>query len=516
MAAEPTAVSGSIEAQVREDLIRFSRKPLQYALWNWPNADLRQWQVEWLADIEGQLADEPYMPIQTARASGHGVGKSAGIAILCNWAIETCEFARGVVTANTDTQLRTKTWPEVTKWHDTSLVTRVLNEFKCTATALHHAKHERTWRIDAVPWSEHNTEAFAGMHNKGRRIIVCFDEASKIADKVWEVTEGALTDEDTEIIWAVKGNPTRTEGRFRACFGSAAHRWRAAQIDSRTVPGTNKAQIQKWIEDHGEDSDFVRVRVRGVFPRASSQQFIESDIVAQAKQRAPIGGLRDPLIMGVDVARGGADNYVISYRRGLDAKSIPWVVIPGSEARNSERLIAKVVDLATTQDRFKRPDAVFVDETGLGGPIVDRLRNLLGDSFQVMGVQFGSASPRTGLANMRTFIWWQMREALRVGLAIPDDAALEAELTAVEVAGHDRSDRLVLESKEDMRDRLPDLGSPDRADALAVTFAYNVQPREQTEVRMGSRGNMAQTDYDPWARQLGGQSMTQTDYDPWR
>jgi hypothetical protein len=69
-------------------------------------------------------------------------------------------------------------------------------------------------RADAIPWSEENTEAFAGLHNKGRR----FDEASAISDKIWEVSEGALTDEDTEIVWLAFGNPTRNPGRFRDCF----------------------------------------------------------------------------------------------------------------------------------------------------------------------------------------------------------------------------------------------------------------------------------------------------------
>lgn len=125
------------------------------------------------------------------------------------------------------------------------------------------SSHDKRWRADAIPWSEHNTEAFAGLHNERKRIIVVFDEASNIADLVWEVAEGALTDEDTEIIWVAFGNPTRNTGRFRECFRKYKHRWKCAQIDSRTVEGTNKQQLQKWVDDYGEDSDFVKVRVRG-------------------------------------------------------------------------------------------------------------------------------------------------------------------------------------------------------------------------------------------------------------
>ena len=126
--------------------------------------------------------------------------------------------------------------------------------------------HAKTWRADFVPWSEHNTEAFAGLHNKGKRIVLIFDEASAIADKVWEVAEGALTDEGTEIIWIAFGNPTRNVGRFRECFRRFKHPVEGRQIDSRTVEGTNKEQIAKWAADYGEDSDFFKVRVRGMFP----------------------------------------------------------------------------------------------------------------------------------------------------------------------------------------------------------------------------------------------------------
>jgi hypothetical protein len=144
--------------------------------------------------------------IQIARASGHGIGKSALVAWIILWAISTFEDTKGVVTANTENQLKTKTWAEVSKWHR-MFIARDL--FKMTATALfaNDPLHERTWRIDMVPWSERNTEAFAGLHNQGKRILVIFDEGSAIPDLIWEVTEGALTDQDTQIIWMAVRQP---------------------------------------------------------------------------------------------------------------------------------------------------------------------------------------------------------------------------------------------------------------------------------------------------------------------
>ena len=117
------------------------------------------------------------------------------------------------MTANTATQLKTKTWPELVKW---LRLAACADWFEVAATAIHSIDpaHERTWRIDAVPWSLRTTEAFAGLHNQGRRLFVAFDEASAIPDPVWETIEGALTDRDTEILWLATGNPTRNTGRF--------------------------------------------------------------------------------------------------------------------------------------------------------------------------------------------------------------------------------------------------------------------------------------------------------------
>lgn len=460
----------------------------------------RLWQLEQAERIKQSLIADPFVIIQEATASGHGIGKSAEMSMLAQWALMTAPETRGVITANTDTQLRTKTWPEMGKWYS-YLPPELREMFVYESTSLHvrdpSPEREKMWRIDAVPWSEHNTEAFAGLHNQGKRIFLGMDEASAIADKVWEVAEGALTDAETEMLWIAKGNPTRTTGRFLECWGRLKHRWHTSNIDSRTVEGTNKVQLQKWVDDYGEDSDFVRVRVRGLAPKASSEQFIDGELASIAMGRQPFPGLRDPLVMGIDVARGGNDNFVICYRRGLDAKSIPMRVIPGSEARDSERLIAKICDLATTSELFNRPDAIFVDETGLGGPIVDRLRKLLGDAFTVMGVPFSAASPNPALANMRTYIWWQLREAMKMGLAIQNDATLEMELTAPEIH-HDKKDKFILEAKDDTKDRLPGIGSPDRADALAITFAYSVQPRQHTQLVNNTA--RAKTDYDPWSR----------------
>jgi hypothetical protein len=113
-----------------------------------------------------------------------------------------------------------------------------------TKTAIYSAdaKHELTWRFDAVPWSENKPDAFAGLHNHARRVVVLMDEASTIGDVIFETTEGALTDENTERLFVAFGNPTRNTGRFRECFGRFRHRWLTKQVDSRLSVTTDGNQ----------------------------------------------------------------------------------------------------------------------------------------------------------------------------------------------------------------------------------------------------------------------------------
>lgn len=454
----------------------------------------RAWQSDILNDIGNHLQnpDTRFTPLLIAIASGHGIGKTSLISMICDWAVSTCVDAKVVVTANTETQLRTKTWPEISKW-----TRECINAhwFKVTATSIYALAggHERTWRADAVAWSENNTEAFAGLHNKGRRIVLIFDESSSISDKVWEVAEGALTDENTEIIWLAFGNPTRNTGRFKECFGKYKHRWRHKQIDSRTVEGTNKVQIQQWVDDYGEDSDFVRVRVKGEFPRAGSMQFIDSSMVALARRREPYANRMDPLIMGVDVARFGDDQTVIVIRRGRDARSIPWIKLRGADTMT---VAAKVSELYNKH----KPDAIFVDGGGVGGGVVDRLRML---HLPVIEVQFGAASDNVTMkfegdvkyANKRAEMWGAMRDWLRGG-CIPDEPELESDLCGIEYGYvlREAKDAIILEKKADMKKR--GLSSPDLADALAITFAYEVQPTEHSAYIPG-KGSVHQVNYDP-------------------
>jgi|SRR6516162_64884 len=450
------------------------------------------WQKALLCRIRDGLLT-PSQAIQEATASGHGVGKSACVAWIILWGISTLTDTKGVITANTETQLKTKTWAELGKWYHL-FIARDL--FKLTATSLFHPERERTWRIDMVPWSERNTEAFAGLHNKGKRIILIFDEASAIPDVIWETSEGALTDENTQILWLVFGNPTRNTGRFRDCFpgGSFSDWWHSNRVDSRSVRFTNKEQILRWERAYGLDSDFFKIRVLGEFPRVGEMEFFSTSDVEAAMVRETTLLPSDPLALGVDVARYGKNASVLFFRKGRDARSIPRQRYQGL----STVTLADKVHEAHFQ---YHTDGLFVDGGGVGGGVVDNIR---AKHLYCYEVQFGAKddTPHTVFgsngeryANKRSGMYGAARAWLAHG-CLPEEADFKRQFASIKYTLN-RRDEIQLISKEDMLRLDPDLELDD-IDAFVLTFAHALEPHASAGGE-GPHRPLIETEYDPIA-----------------
>ena len=476
------------EEELIESVGRFTDDPLGYVLfaYPWGQGELRghDGPDDWQTEVLGWVRDGVVSPgeaIQIAVTAGHGPGKSALGAWLIEWGMATCVDCQGVVTATTKTQLTTKTWKELSKWHRLNINS---HWFKLESTSYHSVDpaHSKTWRFDIIPWSKEKPEAFAGLHNEGKRIIIIFDEASGIDDVIWETTEGALTDENTEIIWCCFGNPIRNSGRFRECFRRYAHRWNTMQVDSRDAKVTNKLQIQKLIDDHGEESDHVKVRVRGIFPSMSAKQFISQADVDAARGRH----LDDtqyswaPIIICVDPAWEGDDEFVIGMRQGLKFDILSTFM------KNDNDVYCATL-IAEFEDRYDA-DAVFID-AGYGTGIKS-----IGDTWERTWqlVWFGGKSSDPGCLNKRTQIWNETRKWLKMGGAIPDDETLCNDLISPETIPR-LDGKKQLEKKSDLKERLG--FSPGRGDCLAVSFAYPVASKRHQPKK--NRKKTSRRDYDP-------------------
>lgn len=408
-------------------------------------------------------------PIRRAVASGHGIGKSVMVAWLVDWIMSTRPHCQGTITANTFTQLETKTWAAIQTWTKLCITA---HWFTVTSRRMYQNENRDSWFCAPQSSQEENSEAFAGQHAAGSTSFYIFDEASAIPDKIQEVSEGGLT--DGEPMSFLYGNPTRNSGFFYdAAFGRMRSRWNPTIVDSRQSRFTNKAQIAEWAEDYGEDSDFFRVRVLGLPPSASDAQFIDQARVLEAQRRNVVVLPDEPLIAGADLAWGGGDDNVIRFRRGLDARSIAPIRIKGEFTRDPGVLTNRLADVLSKEYDGQRVSMLFLDSAGIAGPIASRLRQL--GHKNVQEVNFGSDSPDPKCRYMRDYMWQQMKEWLLSG-AIDKHHELEADLTGPGIRPDNRQ-RVWLESKETMKKRGVD--SPDDGDALALTFAAPVKAKAQ-------------------------------------
>lgn len=421
------------------------------------------WQIEVLIEIGELVAAgvgiDDAMPILEAVASGHGIGKTALIAWIILWFIATRQHPQIIVTAGKKDQLTGKTWRELAKWHKMCLCG---HWFHWTATKLEHVLFPETWFAHAIPWSKSAPENFAGTHEE--HVLVIFDEASAIHDVIWETTDGAMT--TPGAMWIAFGNPTRSSGRFAKCFGKLKSLWKTRHIDSRSAKKANRKILDAWIKEYGEDSDFCRVRIRGLFPRSGTLQFITLEEVSAANKREAVGFTHFGKVMGVDVARHGDDQTVICRRQGAKVWPLKRMRVPN--LMTIAAMVAEVID-------NWKPDMVFVDATGMGWGIVDRLHQL--GYTNVVAVQTGeNADQPERFKNKGVELWYRMREAIREHLQLPIDPELEQEMTEREY-GFDDKQRYMLETKDDMKSR--DLPSPDGADSLALTYTSPVAPTKQ-------------------------------------
>tara|TARA_R110000744_G_scaffold19360_1_gene51240 strand:+ start:3145 stop:4644 length:1500 start_codon:yes stop_codon:yes gene_type:complete len=472
--------TAEIQLELAHDIAQFYDDPLGHVLYSYPwgtgplagRKGPKKWQREYLEEVGREVMErrfngvDPVAPLQMSTSSGHGIGKSALVAWLIRWIMDTRPFAKGIVTANTVPQLRTKTWSELAKWHNMGITKDWWEITSGQLLQYYHKEHKAEWRCDGQTAKEENSESFAGLHAANSTPFYIFDEAAGIPDKIYEVRQGGLTDGEPMVFDF--GNPTRNTGRFfQNMTGKFRHRFIRRFIDSTTVEYSNTQLHNEWLEDYGYESDYYKVRVRGLFPDAGSLQLIPMSSYDDNVDLDTDVGPHDPLIMGVDVARFGDDSSVIWLRQGRDAESQnDWrrQIFPKLDTM---QFAARIAEIA----REKRPDAIMIDGGGVGGGVVDRCRQL---GLDIIEVNFGGKATQAGMANMRSQMWANLRDALLVGVRLPNMEDLRTDLTSVEYGFNAKND-LQLESKDNMKKR--GLSSPDLADALALTYALPVHPK---------------------------------------
>ena len=460
------------------ELYRFD--PLGFVMSEWPwgekGTELEhttgpdEYQREFLKDLALKVrannfdGHTPVPPIRMAVSSAHGTGKSTLGAWLAWWILRTRPMSLGTVTAGTYDQLEKRTWADIMHWGQ---IAKGGGEFNIQKSGVFHKDPQKRekWMCSPKTAAKERAQSFAGQHARISTSWFLFDEASEIPDENWPPAYGGLTDgEPMMFAW---GQMLRNTGEFHnITFGKASGNWDSRIWDGRKSAFTNKQLIKEWLEEYGEDSDFFRVRVLGLPPTASELQFISQSIVDEARKRIHRPFVDEPLVVGYDAANGGLARHVFAFRRGLDGKSIPPVVLPGDTPR--DQVVAKMCDILADRTPARRVSALFGDQA-FGAVIMERARN--SGFTNVFEVNFGDTSVDRRYMNQRSYMWDQMREWMRMG-AIPDDEKLAQQFLGP--GFHHNHGKLVLESKESMAKRK--VKSPDYPDALACTFARKIAP----------------------------------------
>ena len=448
----------------------------------------RKWQKEVLTELRDHIKANggkiDFDTFRMATSSGRGIGKSALVSWLVIWMLSTRIGSTTIVSANSEAQLRSVTWAEITKWLSMSLNS---HWFEISATRVAPAKWltelverdlkmgTRYWGVEGRLWSAENPDAYAGVHNFAGVMLV-FDEASGIDDAIWGVAAGFFTENTPNRFWLAFSNPRRNTGYFYECFNGKRDFWRNKTVDARSVEGTDKSVYQQIIDEYGPDSYQANVEVYGQFPNAGDDQFISPSIVDEAMRRPRHADKSAPVVIGVDPARFGSDSTVIAIRQGRDI-----VEIRRHRGDDTMETVGRVIEAIEEY----QPALVVIDEGGLGAGVVDRLKE---QRYKIRGVNFGNKSAKPMMyGNKRAEMWGSMKEWLKTA-SIPTDKYLKSDLIGP-MMKPDSKGAIFLESKKDMKAR--GLASPDAADAIAVTFAFPVGRREYVERKRQSSYNAA-------------------------
>lgn len=459
---------------------------------------------EWQDDILKAFPTNPRMAMKAAK----GVGKTCILAWLCWNFLLTRPYPKIAATSITGDNLADNLWTEMSHWQNKSEMLRAA--FSWTKTRIFAKDHPETWWMSARPWSKsadstQQGNALAGLH--ADYIMFVLDESGGIPDAVMASAEAALSScIEGHLVQA--GNPTHLSGPlYRACT-TEARLWHVTEITADPDSPKRSTRVSaEWareqIEKYGRDNPWVLINVYGQFPPSSLNALIGPDEVRAAMNRdyKPQDFNGSARILGVDVAREGADSSVIFARQGLQAFN-PSVYrnIDGNQGAN---LVArKWVDWEA--------DACFIDDTGgFGSSWIDNLRRL---GHSPIGIHFAQRAASERYFNKRSEMMFEAVQWIKDGGALPNSPELLASLTQTTYTF--KGDKLIIEPKDVIKEKLG--YSPDIMDSFILTFASPVMRQEKNTINRNSRHT---TNYDPLSLDYvkrdigGGQSNHSYEYD---
>lgn len=481
--------------------------PVQ-AVRDWFGVEPDDWQADALKAVFCGGMD------RLAIKSAHGPGKSALDAWI-TWIFLNCyEDSRVVAVAPTAAQLSDALFPECAKWWS-KMPQKMRDEWVLSATHIRHKGNPQVWF--AVGRTSNRPENVQGFH--GTHILVLGDEASGIPEPVFEVIEGILTEAGEENRIAklvIDGNPNFSEGELFHAFNKNKEMYHRITVTGDPIllaelgiaqgeyhaqhglvyysPRVRAKYVANMEKKYGRTSAVFDVRVRGVFPLMDDECVIPYAWAARAmllplKKDTDFDNFADPALLVVDVARGGGgENVVGRFRRGFITKQ--RAEKPGAASTTPCLNMITDEEIALIKEGISLLK-IRVDEPGVGGGVIDALRRR-GKFVEpynggvTMKKDFDPEDDCRMFANVRARDWWHLRRLLEAGdYPLPNDEVLLGQLTSIKF--YYRAEKIVIESKEDLKDRLGKDASPDRGDVVVMGTA-------QTHTMSEAHSNITEED----------------------
>lgn len=435
------------------------------------------------AKIIQSVADNP----MTSVRSGHGIGKSAVEAWAIIWFMATRPFPKVACTAPTQHQLFDILWAEVSKWLRNA--PQLEKEFVWTKEKVYLKGYPEEWF--AVARTATKPDALQGFH--ADNILYIIDEASGVKDNIFEPVLGALSTPGARLLMC--GNPTQLTGFFYESHTKNRASYKTFHVDGRKSGRVSPEFVETIIRMYGEDSDVFRVRVAGDFPLSESDVFIpislvEKSIMTEFSPRKTPNMIR----IGCDVARFGDDKTIIGSR--IDEKVNIDKKRHGQDTmKTADDIVLLYYDLLKRHPGYKDYVTVCVDDGGVGGGVVDRLRQMQRNAPERLGqmnivpVKFGQRIKHKYYHDSTTFMMATVKKLLApydeetgeekpVEIILPNDDDLVAQLSGRKYSLTENS-KIKVESKDDMKKR--GLQSPDEADCILLLCVPVKQPKRKGE-----------------------------------
>ena len=400
---------------------------------------------------------------RVAVKAGNGLGKGFCAAVAVLWFLHAHHDSAIVLsTAPTFRQVRHILWRQIHRL------------YRPSSGTLGGKMLDTRWELSderyAMGLSADSADQFQGFHSPNMFIVV--DEAEGVSDEIYEAIESVMTSADPLLL--LIGNPTTMEGAFRRAFFEERTLYRTITISALESPNVQAGRVvfpglttATWVEERreiwGEENPVYRARVLGEFPEQGDDTLFSLRDIEAAVDRlppgpSPEGDGTEPVILAVDVARFGSDRSVILRRRGDRVEDIQ-ILRKVDTMQLAGRVSAAI--------REHEPTQLCIDEVGVGAGVVDRLREL-GHSVRGVNVANKARQEKTYM-NLRAEGYWTLAERFSSGrISIPSDNQLIGELAAMRYGYDNQTNRLKIESKDEMRKR--GLRSPDIADALMLAF----------------------------------------------